>query len=368
MAGLLPAASSEGAPKKRIAIFQSDLHVGGIQKSLVNLMSQEMMDGYEVDVYLFDKKVFFDLSEIRPHIRLHYLTPFPYVFRVVPFSLIMHTMPRYHFATDETYDVAIDFSNYRQDCAFGALTVPAKKRVMWIHNDMEIKYREEWKYRVLWTFFHSKFHRFDEFVAVSEGIIQPFRNRTGLKDAKVTAIPNLINTTEIFEKCEMPIDFEVDPNKVNIASMGHLNHQKGYDIMLEQLKPVCQRRKDLAVYIFGDGKEHSALVEQARQNGLEDVVHFMGYQPNPYPYLNQLDAFYLESRYEGQGMVLWEAKTLGLPLIFPKRLEKYNISLTGTDDIYDTLLHLQKTEKEKDDLHTYNQEIIRRLQQIIDSE
>ena len=94
----------------------------------------------------------------------------------------------------------------------------------------------------------------------------------------------------------------------------------------------------------------------------------MGYQPNPYPYLNRLDAFYLESRYEGQGMVLWEAKALGLPLIFPKRLEKYNMSLTGTDGIYDTLLHLQKTEKEKDDLHTYNQEIIRRLRQVIDSE
>ena len=368
LTGLLPADSSEGASKKRIAIFQSELHVGGIQKSLVNLMSQEMMDNYEVDVYLFDQKVFFDLSEIRPHIRLHYLKPFPYLFRVVPFSLIMHCMPRFHFASDQPYDVAIDFSNYQQDCAFGALTVPAKKRVMWIHNDMEIKYREEWKYRVLWTFFKSKFHRFDEFVAVSDGIIQPFRNKTGLRDAKVTAIPNLINTTEIFEKCEMPIDFEVDPEKVNIASMGHLNHQKGYDIMLDQLKPVCQQRKDLAVYIFGDGKEHEALVEQAKQNGLEDVVHFMGYQPNPYPYLNRLDAFYLESRYEGQGMVLWEAKALGLPLIFPKRLEKYNMSLTGTDDIYDTLLHLQKTEKEKDDLHIYNQEIIRRLRQVIDPE
>ena len=233
---------------------------------------------------------------------------------------------------------------------------------------MEIKYREEWRYRVLWVFFKNKFHRFDEFVAVSDGIIQPFRNKTGMRDAKVTAIPNLINTAEIFEKCEMPIDFEVDPKKVNIASMGHLNHQKGYDIMLDQLKPVCQRRKDLSLYIFGDGKEHAALVEQAKQNGLEDVVHFMGYQPNPYPYLNRLDAFYLESRYEGQGMVLWEAKALGLPLIFPKRLEKYNMSLTGTDDIYDTLLHLQKTEKEKDDLHTYNQEIIRRLRQVIDSE
>lgn len=365
LASLLP---QHDPNKKRIAIFQSDLHVGGIQKSLVNLMSQEMIKDYEVDVYLFDQNVFFDLSEIQPNVHLYFLKPFPYLFRVVPFWLIVHFMPRFHFAAEEPYDVAIDFSNYQQDCAFGALTVPAKKRVMWIHNDMEIKYREERKYRILWTFFRNKFHRFNEFVAVSEGIIQPFRNKSGLTDAKVTAIPNLINTTEIFEKCEMPIDFQVDPNKVNIASMGHLNHQKGFDIMLDQLMPVCKERKDLAVYILGDGKEHAALVEQAKRNGLEDVVSFLGYQSNPYPYLNQMDAFYLESRYEGQGMVLWEAKSLGLPLIFPKRLEKYNMSLVGTDDIYSALLHLEKTEKQKDDLNSYNEEILRRLRGVLESE
>ncbi|WP_418234684.1 polysaccharide pyruvyl transferase CsaB [Butyricicoccus sp.] len=354
--------------KKRIAIFQSDLHVGGIQKSLVNLMSLEAMDKYDVDVYLFDRDVFFDLSDIRPHIQIHYLKAFPYYFRIVPFGAIMKLMPRFKFATTEPYDVAIDFSNYQQDCAFGALTVPAKKRVMWIHNDMEIKYREEKKYRILWTFFHSKFHRFSEFVAVSDGIIQPFKNKTGLKNAKVTAIPNLIDTHEIFEKCDKPIDFDVDPNKFNIASMGHLYHQKGYDIMLDQLKEVCEKRKDLAVYIFGDGPDHQALVEQAKRNGLEHVVHFMGYQSNPYPYLNKMDAFYLESRYEGQGMVLWEAKALGLPLIFPKRLEKYNISLKGTEDIQDALLHMQRTQKTKDDLHEYNDEICRRLIHLIESD
>lgn len=109
----------------------------------------------------------------------------------------------------------------------GALTVPARKRVMWIHNDMEIKYQEEFKYRILWAFFHSKFHRFTEYAAVSEGIIEPFRKKTGIRNARVTAIPNLINTAEIFEKCKIPIDFTVDPNKVNIASMGHPQSPEG---------------------------------------------------------------------------------------------------------------------------------------------
>ena len=354
--------------KKRIAIFQSDLHVGGIQKSLVNLMSLEELDNYDVDVYLFHKDVFFDLSGIRPHVHIHYLKPFPYYFRFVPFGAIMKLMPRFRFASDEPYDVAIDFSNYQQDCAFGALTIPAKKRVMWIHNDMEIKYREEPKYRILWRFFHKKFSYFTEFVAVSDGIIQPFKNKTGLTDAKVTAIPNLIDTGEIFAKCDAPIDFKVDPNCYNIASMGRLCHQKGYDILLDTLGRVCRQRKDLACYILGDGPDRAALEEQVKRNGLEDVVHFLGNQANPFPYLKQMDAFYLESRYEGQGMVLWEAKTLGLKLIFPKRLEKYNINLHGTEDIEDALLHSQREPKVNDDLHEYNEEISRRLMYLFESE
>lgn len=358
----------ETKTKKRIAIFQSDLHVGGIQKSLVNLMSLEAIDDYDVDVYLFQKDVFFDLSGIRPHVKIHYLKQFPYYFRFVPFGAIMKLMPRFKFATDEPYDVAIDFSNYQQDCAFGALTVPAKKRVMWIHNDMEIKYREEPKYRILWRFFHSKFNYFTEFVAVSDGIIQPFKNKTGLTNAKVTAIPNLIDTREIFAKRDAEIDFKVDPNKYNIASMGRLCHQKGYDILLDQLGRVCKKRKDLACYILGDGPDRAALEEQVRRNDLEGVVHFLGNQPNPFPYLKQMDAFYLESRYEGQGMVLWEAKTLGLKLIFPKRLEKYNINLRGTEDIEDALLHSQREEKTEDDLHEYNAEISRRLIHLFESE
>lgn len=357
----------ENKTRKRIAIFQSDLHVGGIQKSLVNLMSLPAMDDYDVDVYLFQKDVFFDLSGIRPHINIHYLKQFPYYFRFIPFGAIMKLMPRFKFVSDEPYDVAIDFSNYQQDCAFGALTIPAKKRVMWIHNDMEIKYREEPKYRILWRFFHSKFHRFSEFVAVSDGIIQPFKNKTGLKDAKVTAIPNLIDTKEIFAKCGKPVDFHVDPDKYNIASMGRLCHQKGYDILLDTLGRVCKQRKDLACYILGDGPDRAALEEQVKRNGLQNIVHFLGNQSNPFPYLDQMDAFYLESRYEGQGMVLWEAKTLGLRLIFPKRLEKYNINLQGTADIEHTLLHAQREPKNKDDLHEYNAEICRRLIHLFES-
>ena len=82
-------------------------------------------------------------------------------------------------------------------------------------------------------------------------------------------------------------------------------------------------------------------------------------------YKKQMDAFCLESRYEGQGMVLWEAKVLGLKLIFPRRLEKYNIYLEGTDDIVQSMIDLKKEEKQIDMLEDYQKYIEDNFKEIL---
>ena len=40
---------------KKIAIFQYDLGMGGIQKSLINLLNNLEISNYDIDLYLFSK-------------------------------------------------------------------------------------------------------------------------------------------------------------------------------------------------------------------------------------------------------------------------------------------------------------------------
>ena len=47
---------------KRIAIFQDNFDVGGIQKSLCNLLHMFDYDNYVVDLYLSEKKSFWALD------------------------------------------------------------------------------------------------------------------------------------------------------------------------------------------------------------------------------------------------------------------------------------------------------------------
>ena len=348
---------------KKIAIFQSDFKVGGIQKALVNLLREIDYSRCSVDVYVYDDQEFFDMPR-QDNLRILYRRPYPFLNRLVYFPLLYALVPPPE--TDTEYDVAVDFNSYRNECAIGALKVKAKKRVMWIHNDVEIKRRNEFKYRVLWHFFKGKLRYYDEFAAVSPGIIDGFRRVSGLYDKKITPVPNRIDTAEIFSKAALPVDFSVDPKHYNLCTMGRICHQKGFDILVNLFARVRAVRPDMRLWLLGDGPDREKLTAQIAALGLSDCVTLLGNQPNPFPYLEQMDGFALTSRYEGQGLVIWEAKALGLELFITENLEPYNPGIAGRRDMVEALSAARRREKVRDDLRDYNASIAERLREVLE--
>ena len=227
------------------------------------------------------------------------------------------------------------------------------------------KYAEEPKYRVLWQFFKGKFRYFDGFAAVSGGIVDGFRAMTGRTDAPVTVVPNFIDTAEIFLRAEEPPEIEADPTKYNLCSMGRLVHQKGFDLLLEDFAKAHAMRSDLHLTLIGDGPEREKLTAQIAELGLADSVTMTGNLRNPFPVLKQMDGFALESRYEGQGIVLWEAKALGLELFMHRRLEPYNPELPGVEDMVSAFCGAQKRKKQPDDLKEYNRKVLDALDSVL---
>ena len=336
---------------KRIAIFQANLNVGGIQRSLVNLLKSDILKNHKVDVYLFSRDIFFDISGLSSNITINFIDPFPYWYRFIPFRLIRKICTTKIDLNN--YDIAIDYDSYRQECAFYTTSCKNAKKIMWIHNDMGQEYKFNKKFRILYSFFKDKYKYFDEFVAVSEGVIKPFRRYSKMDKSEITVIPNIIDAKKIMFQSRCPSDVRVDKSEYNIACVGRIYVQKGYDILLEDFMKAYQKRTDLHLYIIGDGPDKEKYMKWVNDKGIQKAVTFLGNRENPFNILTQMDAFCLESRYEGQGMVLWEAKVLGLQLVFPKRLEKYNIYLEGTNDVVKTMVGLEKKEKEVDLLDEY---------------
>ncbi len=345
---------------KKIAIFQSDLSLGGIQKSIINMLRNLDYSEYSVDLFLFGRTDDFKMS-LPEKVNVTYLDPFPKVAKVLPFELVRRLWAKRFSEISDTYDVAVDFNSYWDECSVGAVTVPAKRRVMWIHNDVEIKLREDKKYKILWTAFKGKFKYFDTFAPVSRGLIPGFCKEAGVTDTgkNFVTIPNYIDTDEIFTKAKEAADFKVDPRCVNLVSVGRLCHQKGYDLLLD-IFAEAEKKSDhpIHLYIIGDGPDRETLETKREELDLSDRVTFLGNKPNPFPYVKECDAFVLTSRYEGQGIVIWEAKALGLPVIIPRRLEKYNDGVEGCDDVEAAILSAVKAgEKQFDKLEDYNRKV-----------
>ena len=342
---------------RKIAIFQSELGVGGIQKSLVNLLRAIDYDRVQVDLYLSGRESFWNV-DFPEKLNIRYLDKTPRIYSFIPFDAAKRCL-KYRFPEGEEYDLAVDFNSYQCSCAVGALTVPAKCRVMWIHNDVRIKLQNEWKYRVLWFFFKGKFKHYDGFVPVSNALWEPFSSMSGCSGARHRVIQNVINVQEIRDKmCDKPEGLTLEEGCMNFVALGRLCHQKGYDIMLNAFSAASGARDDLRLYIIGDGPDEAALKAQARQLGIAEKVHFLGKKSNPYCYMKEMDAFISTSRYEGQPLNIMEALAVGLPLYCTKNLESYTEGLKGCGDIVQALIAAEKQPKKPDDLIEYNKKIL----------
>src|SRR5574344_631330 len=138
---------------KKIAIFQTDLNIGGIQKSLINLLDNIDYQQFDIDLYLTTVDNLL-INDINKNVNVHNLKKLPSFTKLIPFKILKNF---YKNKIKQEYDVSIDFNSYSMDTSLAALNVKANKRVIWVHNDIDIKLKEEFKYRILYFFFKSKY-------------------------------------------------------------------------------------------------------------------------------------------------------------------------------------------------------------------
>ena len=140
----------------------------------------------------------------------------------------------------------------------------------------------------------------DEFIILTE------EDREQWNNPKIKVIPNSLSfyPSEV-SKCE---------NK-KIISVGRLEYQKGYDILIEVWKGVFEKHKDWILEIYGEGSLRKELEEKIEKLGLENSLLLKGTVSNIQEKYLESSIYVMTSRYEGLPMVLIEAMACGLPLV-----------------------------------------------------
>ena len=141
-------------------------------------------------------------------------------------------------------------------------------------------------------------------VAVGDRAARDVEALVGLESGSVRSIPNGVP--------DIPLEPLARPfERPTIGSIGRLDRQKGYDVLLHALALL----PDPALVLVGDGPERRSLEDVARRLGLDDRVSFAGWHGEPRRHLTTFDVFVLPSRFEGFPLAVVEAMLARLPVV-----------------------------------------------------
>lgn len=320
---------------KKLLIVNNNMKVGGVQKSLCNLLWSLDPKEYEVTLLLFSKTGpylhrlpdyvqvvecggpfrYFGKSQgeytgVGALVRGFWATISRLFGRGMAARMMLWGQPRWK----ESYDCAISFlHNGRRKSFYGGTQdyvlhrVTAERKVAWHHCDyLNCGANHRQNNRML--------ARFDTLVACSEGCLR----------SMVTALPDLADRCRVVRNChrfdEIHLLAEEDPpiydsSCINVVAVARLTHEKGLERAVRAVAVAQSQGLPVVLHFVGDGPMRRSLEELAEQEGVASMVVFHGQQENPYRYMKSADLLLLSSFHEAAPMVVEEARCLGLPVL-----------------------------------------------------
>lgn len=150
-------------------------------------------------------------------------------------------------------------------------------------------------------------------VAVSRGVaknVEDAQRALGFTPASLSVIVNPCPLASIRHLMQEPVP-EI-PDQPYIVNVARLVPAKDQALLLRAYAIAAP--EELLVLV-GAGQERKRLEALAEELGIRDRVIFAGQQANPYPWMRHARLFVLSSRFEGMGIVLFEALACGTPVL-----------------------------------------------------
>jgi exopolysaccharide biosynthesis WecB/TagA/CpsF family protein len=184
------------------------------------------------------------------------------------------------------------------------------------HNALSAETRTGWRYRAIpWLYWLLQSHAHG-IVAVSTGVANDLATTAGIPRARITPIYNPVIGPDFAARAGAgaPHPWLADGGAPIFLFAGRLTRQKDPGTALDALALVL-RRTAARLVVLGDGELLPALQAQALRLGIAEHVAFVGFQPNPLPWMRHAAALVSTSRYEGLGNAIIEALACGTPVI-----------------------------------------------------
>lgn len=218
---------------------------------------------------------------------------------------------------EKKYDIGISF-NY-QIPNFLLKALECDKKIAWIHGDVyDLKTNFGKRYLQ-----KKSFLKMDKIIGISKKTIKSLNEIFPECQEKIQLIYNGYE----FSKLKMEAKKVIPENmkKPSILYIGRLEPGKRPLELLEVIRKLKEKGKQVYLYYLGKGDLEDELRKRISVYGLEDEVKLLGFQKNPYPYIQAVSAICMMSKSEGFPTVFVEGMTLGIPFI--------STPVGGTDEL-----------------------------------
>lgn len=319
---------------KRILFIVPHLHIGGVQRSFINLINTIDRTKYAIDVFLLSARgPYMNLlpSDVRlitsdetdmvtdyfpsaiyrllrtGHFRLAIKRVWQFLVSRIDRGYGGYLMSRMYPAITDHYDVAIDEGG--QSLLYYMVDkINANRKLSFFHNDY-----------AQWDFYFSydkKYYpKVDYILTISDiccqSLISYFPNIT---KERFIVMENISAPDFIQRMANVPI-YDMSKHGVTLATIGRLCEQKGIDIAIEAAQILKSKNIAFKWYFIGDGQFRKHYEQLVKRYKIEQNVVFLGSKENPYPYIKNADIVVHPSRYEGKSIALDEIKILCKPIV-----------------------------------------------------
>lgn len=296
---------------QKILFLIHDLGRGGAEKVLVNLVNNMDADKFDITVMaLFGGGV--NEQFLKPHIR--YCTVFPRAFRGNSHLMKLLSPGALHrLFIRETYDIEVSYLEGPSARIVSGCPNPDTKLVSWIHVEQHTRQRAAQSFRSYGESCRC-YGKFRKTICVSDYVRRDFLSIYPQLE-NLSVLYNTNESAQILRQSREVVDPGVFPeNGFRWCGVGKLVGSKGFDRMLRIQKRLCSDGIPAHFYALGEGPLRGDLESQARELGISDSVHFLGYQTNPYKYVANCHLYVCASFAEGFSTAATEALIVGTPV------------------------------------------------------
>jgi glycosyltransferase involved in cell wall biosynthesis len=149
-------------------------------------------------------------------------------------------------------------------------------------------------------------------IAVSAGARDYAIKADKIKPEKITVIYNGIDLSKFKFRGYKSVDKN---KKINAVVVARLAKQKGHKYLFSAMPAIIKKYPNFVLNIIGSGNEEQSLKEQAKKLNVSHYIEFWGKKEGLENILPQMDLLLAPSVWEGLGINILEAQSVGLPVL-----------------------------------------------------